>query len=321
MKTFGLGLSDEIFKGAKVPDFISRLKGFVDVLGPDPQEQVNDDPSTADPFFVIRRAILLRSILWRNARHLFQPKDGFQTPNIDKGVRRAFLKIRTYKHGIRSMEQIVNMSQLSGKTKFERSSLPPEAQLDIHVDGLEFLALVQQLELTDEILEKLSISFHQYYCEQQEKKLEVEPADDSGQMDVTPSAMLDFYDLPIDEQEQNRDQVRHINNKLAASGFIMIPARSNQPPFEFPFQHQVDELAKMEHERWMRKKFTDGWKSGPKTIKSEKIHADLVPWEELEKRSDTSALDKDRDFVRAIPGILAKAGYTVVALRPTKAEG
>lgn len=157
MASFGHGLKEETFKGAKVPDFVSRLKGFVNVLGPNPQGYQTGDPSTVDPFYIIRRAILMRSILWRNARHLFQPNDGIQLLNIDKGVLLAFLKTRFFKHGIRSMESIVAMSQLAGKNKYERSSLPPEAQLDLHVDGLEFLALVQQLELTGEPLDKLAI--------------------------------------------------------------------------------------------------------------------------------------------------------------------
>ena len=58
------------------------------------------------------------------------------------------------------------------------------------------------------------------------------------------------------------------------------------------------------------------WQYAPVTDKDNKLHAYLVPWEEL---SDI-AKKKDRDFVLAIPGILAKAGYTVVVLRPMKAE-
>ncbi len=95
----------------------------------------------------------------------------------------------------------------------------------------------------------------------------------------------------------------------------MIPARSNEPSFEFPGTF-LEEMAKMEHERWMNMKLAAGWKPAPKTVKNNKLHTDLVPWEKL---SDI-AKDKDRDFVRAIPGILAKAGYTVVVLRPMKAE-
>ena len=60
-----------------------------------------------------------------------------------------------------------------------------------------------------------------------------------------------------------------------------------------------------------------GWQYAPVTDKDNKLHTGLVPWGE--KLSDT-AKDKDRNFVLAIPGILPKAGYTVVELRPMKAE-
>jgi hypothetical protein len=315
MASFGDGLDEETFRGAKVPDFISRLKGFVNVLGPNPQGSKNGEPSAADPFYIIRRAILLRSILWCNARHLFQPNGEIQLLNIDKGVLRAFLKTRFYKHGIRSMESIVAMSQLAGKTKYERSSLPPEAQLDLHVDGQEFLALVQHLELTKETLDKLAILFHKNFCSQLEKQgyKYGKVTDDEAK---THSSLKDFNDLPENEQEQNRDTVRHIHSKLSASGYIIIPARSNEPPFEFPGTF-LEELAIMEHERWMSLKLAAGWKPAPKTVKDKKLHAGLVPWEKLSE----AAKDKDRDFVLVIPGILAKAGYTVVKLRPMKAEG
>ncbi|OGO27149.1 MAG: hypothetical protein A2Z16_15290 [Chloroflexi bacterium RBG_16_54_18] len=297
---------------------MSRLKGYVDIKGPNRQRVELDEDDVSDPYFVIRRAILLRSILKRIAGQLFEKVESKEVLHIDQGVLRAFLQTDEYKHGARSMEAIVAMSQLAGKTKYERSCLPPEAQLDLHADGQEFLSLVQQIELSNETLDKLAILFHIYFCAQLEKQGYVygEETDDKAK---THSSLKDFYDLPDNEQEQNRDTVRHIHDKLTASGYIMVPARSNEQPFEFPGTF-LDELAKMEHERWMAMKLAAGWQLAPKTVKSKKLHADLVSWEELEKRSDTTAQDKDRDFVRAIPGILAKAGYTVVKLRPMKAE-
>ena len=50
------------FRLAKGPDFVSRLKGHVDIVGPDPRGGDRD----ADPHFRIRRAILLRSMLLRD---------------------------------------------------------------------------------------------------------------------------------------------------------------------------------------------------------------------------------------------------------------
>ena len=42
------------------------------------------------------------------------------------------------------MEAIVDMSTLTGKASFERSSLPAANQLTMHVDAEAFLSLVAQ---------------------------------------------------------------------------------------------------------------------------------------------------------------------------------
>jgi hypothetical protein len=118
--------------GAKATDFLSRLRGFVDILGPN---QMNDDDQT----FVLRRALLLRALLRQKAPGLFH--NG--RLDIDPGVLRAFLEVTTYVHGARSMESIIDMSALSGKLRYERSGLPPQHQLGLHVGSDEFLALVR----------------------------------------------------------------------------------------------------------------------------------------------------------------------------------
>ncbi len=148
MAEFDKGM-DEDFKSAKGPDFVSRLKGYINVLGPNPVKG-----SSGDPYFIIRRAILLRSSLKRSTPQLFEKHGGKELLNIDRGVLRALLKIGKYKHGARSIESLFAMSQLTGKTDFERSCLPSESQLDLHVDGKSFLSLVQQVELEGEMLEK-----------------------------------------------------------------------------------------------------------------------------------------------------------------------
>ena len=62
--------------------------------------------------------------------------------SIDEGVLGAFIGCRRLAHGARSMEAIIDMSSLSGKLCFERSSLPPRRQLALHVDANAFIALV-----------------------------------------------------------------------------------------------------------------------------------------------------------------------------------
>ena len=299
MAGFGQGLSEDEARGAKVPDFASRLKGYVNVLGPNSQ-QGEEDPHT-----IIRRAILLRSIMLRNQPDLFQNKK----LNIDQGVLKAFLHISKYKHGVRSIETILTMSQLASKTRFARSSLPSESQLDLHVNGQEFLALVQQVNLEGELLEKLASIHHQIFCQQMEEKgYKYGPiTNDDGK---THSALLPWEDLPEDEKEQNRSAVRDIPQKLGRIGYVMIPARSNEPA-EFPKgEEDLELLSKMEHERWMNVKLKTGWVFAQETNKLKKQHSALVPWEDLPETEK----DKDRDLVRAIPQLLTEIGYTVVDL-------
>ena len=67
-------------------------------------------------------------------------------------------------------------------------------------------------------------------------------------------------------------------------------------------------LAEAEHERWMQSKLDDGWTYAPKTDKAKKLHNCLVAWKDLPEDEK----EKDRDPMRGIPVILAKAGYAIV---------
>jgi hypothetical protein len=122
-------------KQAKKPDFLSRLRAYVNVYGPNPQGE-------HDVAYVLRRALLLRSLLQRKTPQIV---DG-EVVRIDPGVLRAFLGADGYTHGARSMEAIVDMSALAGKSRFERASLPPANQLALHVEAARFLALVYSHE-------------------------------------------------------------------------------------------------------------------------------------------------------------------------------
>jgi hypothetical protein len=298
MEQFGQGLDSDTYRSAKVPDFVSRLKGFVNVLGPNRQEAIGEQTEVYyDPYYIIRRAILLRSILQRHAPQFFVNQGGIRKLQIDRGVLHAFLNVGEYKHGIRSIEAIVAMSQLSGKSAYERSSLPPEAQLNLHVDGEEFLGLVQQLELKGALQGLRDQGYIWGEVTDEEEK--------------THSSLVPYVELPENEKEQNRDNVRHIAAKLANSGYIMIPARSNEPAFEFPGSH-MDKLAEMEHKRWVNLKRMTGWRYATRTDKDKKLHADLLLWSELTEEQK----EKDRIMIRAIPEILKQAGYTIVQLRP-----
>jgi hypothetical protein len=300
------------FRKAKGPDFVSRLKGYVNVMGPNPLGSV-----TADPLYMIRRAILLRSILRRDAKPLFSEPGGNGMLNIDSGVLRALLEVPEYKHGVRSMESLIAMSRLGGRTRFERSSLPAELQLDLHVDAQSFLALVQQIVLTRPIIERLARVVHERYREGLRKANQTSPS------------LVDFDALPADVREQNRAVVRDLTTRLTGAGYILIPARSDESSSDFSAD-EVERMAEAEHDHWMKAKINDGWRYGDPRNDEGHIHPDIVLWRQLTPEQlverytpeevaamgtgelSESAKEKDRIQVRDTPRILAEAGYAMV---------
>jgi hypothetical protein len=419
--------NEEKYPDAKVPDFVSRLRGFVNILGPD--RRASSGESAPDLYYVIRRAILLRSLFSRNAPQLFYMRDGKEILNIDSGVLRALLGIEEYKHGVRSMESLISMSLLTDKSRFERSCLPAQAQLELHVNGLGFLALVRQIELTGDQLETLAEAAHDVYCAGKRRdgwvygpikslpdkpecwlineedikdptslliklrfgtesvseyllgKLSNETSaalsgyDGAGELanELVSAVVADlndalraerFYDqpcfatiemtdeirklteskvegvdlirlnrrlleqaypaeitrrvlthpllvsygeLPKEYKEANRVTVRAIPKKLARAGYVMIPARSYDPPFSFPGA-DLEMLACYEHELWMDAKLAEGWKLGTPTPENPKRNEYLVEWNQVPEE----VKEIDRDLIKGIPQILARAGYTIV---------
>ena len=143
-------------KTDKVPDFVSRLKGFVDVprLDYECAKDEAGDHTVIDAATALRRAKLLRSFLEDSAGNLEETVTGkrgnalkpklTKRLNVDKGVVAAFLRVRRYRFGARSMEAIVKMSAIAGRVSYDRSSLPPANQLNLHVDAKEFLDLANR---------------------------------------------------------------------------------------------------------------------------------------------------------------------------------
>ncbi len=289
---------------AKAPDFLSRLKGFLNVLGPNPQLAEGRD----DPYFIVRRALLLRSLFERLTPQLF---DKNRILRIDTGIMRAFLRVESYRHGSRSMEAIVAMSRLGNATHFNRSYLPPEEQLELHVDPHSFIAMVHHLELNEELLEKLAKLNHQLFYNNLKSQGYVwgDVTDDKAEPKKH-SSLVTYRELSAHKKEKNRAIVRDIPNKLAAFGYAIVPMRNNEQPAEFLIP-EIKEMAILEHERWMDTKLKDGWKFAFQTNKEKKRHALLVDWERLPKEEKDKRLSQVSEN---IPRLLKEAGYTIVKL-------
>jgi hypothetical protein len=314
--------SDKLFQALKGPDFKSRLKGFINILGP------NKSKTASDPHYLIRRAILLHSILRRLAPQIFHPH-----LHIDPNLVDAFLETKIYLHGVRSMESIVSMSQLAGKTCFERSCLPPISQLNLHVLGWDFMARVQKLTFEGDALDVLARAVHEDYCEYMLSE-GLHFRDGSAPAPDRDSFRLPYYDLPLHEKEQNIRNAVDIPNKLAQAGYVMVHARANEPPLIFP-DSDLEPLAEAEHVRWVKAKVASDprWRYAPETDKQQFHHSGLLSWRKMSSaelalifsQEERAALgegvlpdsekEKDRLMIRRIPHILSRVGYTVVKLK------
>jgi hypothetical protein len=132
--------------------------------------------------------------------------------------------------------------------------------------------------------------------------------------------------------------VRDIPNKLASAGYVMRPARSDEPPFDFPAGDR-EQLAEREHERWLKARLAAGWRYGPQTDPAQMTHVALLPWRALSpqelaasySQAEIAALgaeelpesekEKTRDLIDGIPRILARAGYTLIKVREDENRG
>jgi hypothetical protein len=126
-------MRDDEFIAAKGIDFISRLRGHLDVLGISRTERT-------DSTYGLRRAVPLREFLIRHQpATVHEPEPKQVTVSIDEDVLNAFLGVEDFKHGLRSMEAIVQMCRIGNdQRRLTWAALPSPEQLQTHVSVRDF---------------------------------------------------------------------------------------------------------------------------------------------------------------------------------------
>lgn len=130
----------------------------------------------------------------------------------------------------------------------------------------------------------------------------------TGRADVS---LWPWERLPESLKESNRDQAAHIGTKLAATGRRIAPLTGWREEERCFTDTEVETLAEMEHERWVRQRVRDGWTAGSKDVAA-KTTPFLVPWSALSEE----VKELDRQAVRGIPGFLSRAGYQIRSSSP-----
>ena len=289
------------FRNAKGPDFVSRLRGFIDIKGPNPVSEKSGDLS-----HIIRRAIMLRSTVTRLYPHLADPQTGMLS--ISTNVIRAFLLAGKYIHGARSLEAIVSMSGLSRAGRFGPANLPSADLLRLHVTT-DFQERLREAQLELPVIEALAAACHESFCHEREKQGYKWGAvrDDEAK---THPLLKPYEQLSEPDKERNRETARLTDAKLSSIGYRIVraaaaklaPAVTNLP------QEQDEELMRLEHDLWLREHLLAGYEWAEKTQDALRLHRDIVSYDEL--TAGERALDASP--IRNILENLVRYGYILV---------
>lgn len=271
------------FSNSKGPDFISRLRGYVNILGP------NQTDNEWDQLFIIRRAMLLRSLLERKVPHLINGRGEAQ---IDNGVLRALLKVPKYKHESRSMEAILEMSMLNCAKKWEQSLLPSKEQLKLHVDEDQFSRLLMQEEFFSEKIDRLAKELrikHSYAYENENKTCDKKI---KGEKDF-------IY-----------QQVRHIPLALQKVNYEVISVKDKPEAIQFT-EKELNILGEYIHKRSSLEKKESGWIYGHELDLERKKHPSLVSWDKLPDEYKENIIE----YIKSWPEILANSNFKIERLK------
>jgi hypothetical protein len=312
------------FKAKKVPDFVSRLQGYINVKGLQPacpsdyederkwQELEPEVQAELDPAHLIRRAIVLRSALQRNWPHLIDP--GTKMASISAAVLHAFLRVKAYRHGARSMMSLVRMSRLGDMELFTASALPPK----------ELLAMLVSDDFTDSLHEgHLDVPVTEILAEACHKAWMARKKDDGyeygEERDDTPGhlrhpRLLAYDSLRESWKEDNRKTARLARAKIDEVRYRIVPRlKTASEPDKHPKipKSIQDNLAKIEHDIWLRDHLLDGYEYAPVSNDRLRLHKAIAVFKDVDE------VDRALDYaiVESIPNALWTHGYRLVPKR------
>ncbi|GAB3932823.1 hypothetical protein GCM10027614_02700 [Micromonospora vulcania] len=160
--------------------------------------------------------------------------------------------------------------------------------------------------IAEDLTERLARQIHEKYLQSQVR---------AGVRPGAAPAMVDWAWLPESLRRANRAHVQDIAAKLLSLGCVVAPRHG--PTEGAPdtgagraIDDRIDELARLEHERWCQERRGDGWVYGEVRDDVRRRHPALRPWDEL----SPDVQETNRDEIRALPQVLSDVGFEMIRL-------
>jgi hypothetical protein len=243
------------FKNAKGPDFLSRLRATLDIPGLDLDQAFDAygpvELLPCEAAIQLRRASILRSLLREKAKRL--PEAG-RDLRVSKYVISAFLKLREFRHGNRSLEALLDMSHLQDAKEFLPSSLPAPEHTNLHASARELSQLLAERD---------------HFSEQESN-------------DIAEAINADTSIVVLQDKDVYRMGVDDIPRILRLAGCEF--RRKSQPKNDSPVLDIASTLSRCperEHDRWVAEKRRNGWVCGEPEFEGQLRHPWLVRWGSL----------------------------------------
>lgn len=290
------------FRFAKGPDFKSRLDGFLNVAGPNPQSPplTSKTNGERDVFFPVRRAFLIRGLLG------CKPWEGL---NIHEGLLNALLTVHEYKHGSRSLSKVVEPLKTAAPGPLYRSLVPPRGRLALHTDAEAFLDLCAKPDresaprdvLSEEQIDVMATAIHQTWS-----GLVTKAGEDR------PDARRVLAELSDFRRDSNRAAAHRMVKTLDMVNLTLEPGSFDNPGdrewVRRKLEYHLELLAEAEHKGWMQWHIDQDWVYGRKRNDEEKIHNCLLPYARLSEHQK----NKDRNAIRHYIQFAEVAGMRIV---------
>lgn len=299
----------EYFKSVKGPDFLSRLRGTLDIPGLSLDAKFDSyGPVEAFPCeaaILLRRAGILAHQLGEKAPQL---KDASGKYRVSPSVLRALLHLPQFEHGNRSFEALLDMSHLPGSDKFTPALLPAIGHIWLHANATYLgQLLATDYPYPDDARVKIAQVIHEHYLKQRKAKGEYKPERESHQewSKLSPR-YITSNELQADDIMR---KLRIIHLWFRKSKDDIATKQEPQPLSE----EQIQTLAEMEHDRWVVSQRQMGYIYGPEEDKILYTHPCILRWND--ERLSKEEKQKDLDAIAAIPHYLAAANYEIIDTR------